>query len=102
MNMPIPLDASLANSPGRTCPRQAAEVVMKRCRQARGFQAERDFWMEFGRIYAQVRATVAEDQQFAFATQVDGRLAEMGLAPWSIMSRLAMQDDQQPPQPANR
>lgn len=90
------LEESPALSPGWIHPRLAADGVAARCRQARGFQAEQDFWKEFRRIYAEAETTVDPAQRFAFAAEVDGRLARMGLAPWSIMSRLAAADDLPP------
>lgn len=83
-----PLDDSLPHLPAWIHPRLAADAVVAKCRQALGFQAEQDFWVEFGRIYADAETTVRPEQRFAFATEVDGRLARMGLAPWSLMSRL--------------
>lgn len=78
----------LLPAPAWTSPRLAADAVVARCRQAHGFQAEGEFWNEFGRIYAEAETTVEPGQRFAFATEVDGRLARMGLAPWSLVSRL--------------
>ncbi|MGO1718580.1 MAG: hypothetical protein ACTHZI_00095 [Luteimonas sp.] len=82
-----PVDDSVPLPAGWTAPRLAADDVVARCRQAHGFQADRDFWREFSRIYTEAETTVEPAQRFAFATEVDGRLARMGLAPWSIMSR---------------
>lgn len=77
-------------------PRRAADAVVAKCRQSRGFQAEHDFWMEFRRIYAEAEITVQPEQRFAFATEVDGRLARMGLSAWSIMSHLRPADGSMP------
>lgn len=73
---------------------------MVECRQTRGFQADQEFWLEFGHTYARIEPTVRPEQRFAFAMQVDGRLAEMGLAPWSIMGRVDAPEGSQAPQPA--
>lgn|SRR5690625_2168768 len=98
--MPIPLspnDDSLPHSTAWMHPRLAADAVVARCRQTRGFQAEHDFWIDFARIYTEVENTVRPEQRFAFSTEVDERLAQMGLATWSIMSHLGARDD--PPSP---
>jgi len=68
---------------------QATEQVMSECLRGPCFGPEAEFWASFAATYAWVEARVAPDQRFAFATRVDGRLVEMGLAPWSIMGRLA-------------
>lgn len=73
---------------------------MTRCRQSHGFQTEHEFWAEFGHVYADVESTVHPDQRFAFATRVDGHLAEMGLASWSVMSRLVLAGSGQGQPPA--
>lgn len=83
-----PLDDSLPHSHAWTNPRLAADDVLARCRQAHGFPAEQEFWERFRRIYAEAETTVRPEQRFAFATEVDGRLARMGLAPWSIKSHI--------------
>ena len=70
-------------------PAEAADLVMSLCMRGPCFGPEKAFWEGFARIYAQVRDQVDPERHFAFATRVDGRLVEMGLAPWSIMSRLA-------------
>jgi len=83
-----PVDESLPPSRDWTTPRVAADGVVEKCRQAHGFQAEQDFWTGFRHIYEEAEARVQPEQRFAFATEVDGRLARMGLTPWSIMSRV--------------
>ena len=68
---------------------QATEQVMSECLRGSCFGPEAEFWAAFAITYAWVEAKVDPSQRFAFATRVDGRLVEMGLAPWSITSRLA-------------
>lgn len=82
-----PLDDSLPLPPRWTAPRHAADGVVEKCLQTHGFQAEHDFWTAFRRIYEEAETRVEPGQRFAFATEVDARLARMGLAPWSLMSR---------------
>lgn len=83
-----PLDESLPLPSRWTTPRHAADGVVEKCHRAHGFQAEHDFWLEFRRIYEEAETRVEPGQRFAFATEVDARLARMGLAPWSLMSRV--------------
>lgn len=70
-------------------PAQAADLVMSRCLRGSCFGPEEEFWNAFARTYSQVEARVDPERRFVFATRVDARLVEMGLAPWSVMSRLA-------------
>lgn len=91
-----PNDDSLPHSTLWMHPRLAADAVAARCHQTRGFQAEHDFWLDFARIYTEVENTVRPEQRFAFAMEVDERLAQMGLAAWSIVSHLGAVDDPAP------
>ena len=84
-----PVDDSAPLLAEWTTPRLAADGVVAKCRQVNGFQADQDFWSEFRRIYAEAETSVPPAQRLAFAAEVDGRLAGMGLVPWSIMSRQA-------------
>ena len=67
---------------------QAVDHLVAQCMRDSGFAPEADFWAAFATRFARVQARVVPEQRFAFATRLDGRLVEMGLAPWSIARRL--------------
>jgi len=69
-------------------PDEAVDLVMSRCLRGACFGPEKDFWDSFARTYWQVEEQVDPERRFAFSIRVDSRLAQMGLAPWSVMSRI--------------
>lgn len=81
---PIPL-----HPPARFLePDEAVDLVVSRCLRGACFGPEKDFWDGFARTYSQVEEQVDPERRFAFSIRVDARLAQMGLAPWSVMSRI--------------
>ena len=70
-------------------PDEGVDLVMSRCLRGSCFGPEKDFWDTFAHIFSEVEAQVHPEQRFAFSIRVDARLAKMGLAPWSVMSRIA-------------
>jgi len=69
-------------------PDDAVDRLMAQCLRNSSFGPEKDFWDAFARAYARMEARVDPQRRFAFAVRVDSRLAQMGLAPWSVMSRI--------------
>jgi len=81
---PLPLQAPASYLE----PDEAVELVMSLCLRGPSFGPEKDFWETFSHTYSQVRRQVDPERRFAFGIHVDARLAQMGLAPWSVMSRV--------------
>lgn len=73
-------------------PDEAVDQVISRCLRGAGFGPEKDFWEGFARTYSQVEARVDPERRFAFSIRVDARLAQMGLAPWSVMSHIVARE----------
>lgn len=69
-------------------PDEAVDLVMSHCLHGACFGPEKDFWESFSHTFCQVEARVDPKRRFAFSIRVDSRLAQMGLAPWSVMSRI--------------
>ena len=69
-------------------PDEAVDLVMSRCLRGACFGPEKDFWESFSHTYSQIEEQVDPQRRFAFAIRVDARLAQMGLAPWSVMGRI--------------
>lgn len=77
------------HSPARFLePDEAVDLVMSCCLRGACFGPEKDFWDGFARTFSQVEEQVDPERRFAFSIRVDSRLAQMGLAPWSVMSRV--------------
>lgn len=95
---PSPMHVMSTMPPANTLPLQpparyiepddAVDLVMSRCLRGACFGPEKDFWDTFSCTYSQVEEQVDPDRRFAFSIRVDSRLAQMGLAPWSVMSRV--------------
>lgn len=73
-------------------PDDAVDLVMSRCLRGACFGPEKDFWDSFALTYAQVEERVDPERRFAFSIRVDSRLVQMGLAPWSVMSRIVARE----------
>lgn len=67
---------------------EAVDRLMADCLRNSSFGPEKDFWDAFACAYARIESRVDPQRRFAFAIRVDSRLAQMGLAPWSVMSRI--------------